>query len=199
MIFQYDRRACEHLAGRDAALGAWIERLGKIEREVIPDPFAALVNSIAGQQVSSKAQRTIWERLCVRGLTTPEAILSADEQALRQTGLGGKKTLWIRQAAARAAELADLAALSDEEVVARLTTFAGVGRWTAQMLLIFSLNRMDVFSRGDFGIRKGLALLHGEQAVRDFSLWRARYAPYGSVASLYLWEIARVGEGNADI
>lgn len=199
MIFPYTGREMEYLRGRDAKLGAWIDRLGHIRREMIPEPFAALMHAVTGQQVSSKAQASVWARLLARGLDRPEAVLAMPEDELSALGLGPRKARWLRLAAQRADELQGLDALSDAEVIRRLTSFAGVGSWTAEMLMIFSLGRMNVLSQGDLGIRRGLCALHGPDACARFDFWRERYAPYGSVASLYLWEIARLGDADAQI
>lgn len=199
MIFRYTRRETDYLAARDPALSAWIKRIGYVEREILPDPFEALVYAVSGQQVSSKAQATVWARLCARGLTRPQAVRAASEAELAALGLGPKKARWVRQAAARAHALEGLEALDDAQAIQTLVSFEGVGRWTAEMLLIFSLNRMNVLSRGDFGIRRGLTILHGEDACAQFARWKELYTPYGSVASLYLWEIARAGDANVQI
>lgn len=190
MWFEYGRKETDFLARRDPALGELVTLRGHIYRPRICDPFASLLHSIAGQQISGRAHQTVWARLSQRNLISPEAILACPEEALGALGLGPKKARWARACAERARELDELASLSDAECVRRLTDFPGVGRWTAEMFLLFCLNRMDVLSKGDFGIRKGLALLHGETAPDQFDFWRELYSPYGSVASLYLWELA---------
>lgn len=196
-IYRYGKAETEYLISRDQVLGTAIQRIGHIERAVIPELFAALINSIAGQQISGKALATVWARLCERlGEITPETVLAAGEEGLRACGLSGRKAGYML-AAARAVQdgtlpIHSLVDKSDEEIIKILTALPGVGRWTAEMLLIFSLERPDVLAFDDFGIRKGLCRLYGlEELTRaQFEQYRARYSPYATVAGLYLWEIA---------
>lgn len=196
-IFVYGQTETDYLTARDPILGQAIRRIGPIEREVIPNLFTALVNSIAGQQISGKALATVWARLCDRlGEVTPETVLAAGEDGLRSCGLSGRKAGYML-AAARAVQdgtlpIHSLVDKSDEEVIKTLTALPGVGRWTAEMLLIFSLERPNVLAFDDFGIRKGICRLYGldELTRAQFEQYRVRYAPYATVAGLYLWEIA---------
>ncbi len=196
-IFAYGQTETDYLTARDPVLGQAIRRIGPIEREVIPNLFTALVNSIAGQQISGKALATVWARLCDRlGEVTPETVLAAGEDGLHGCGLSGRKAGYML-AAARAVQdgtlpIHSLVDKSDVEVIKTLTALPGVGRWTAEMLLIFSLERPDVLAFDDFGIRKGMCRLYGldELTRAQFEQYRARYSPYATVAGLYLWEIA---------
>lgn len=200
-IFAYGQTETDYLTVRDPILGQAIRRIGPIEREVIPNLFTALVNSIAGQQISGKALATVWARLCERlGEITPEAILAAGEENLRACGMSGRKAGYMLAAAQAVKDgtihIHSLVDKSDDEIIKTLTALPGVGRWTAEMLLIFSLERPDVLAFDDFGIRKGLCLLYGlEELTRaQFEEYRARYSPYATVAGLYLWEIAAQGK-----
>lgn len=196
-IFAYGQTETDYLTARDPILGQAIRRIGPVEREVIPNLFTALVNSIAGQQISGKALATVWARLCDRlGEVTPETVLAAGEDGLRSCGLSGRKAGYML-AAARVVQdgtlpIHSLVDKSDEEVIKTLTALPGVGRWTAEMLLIFSLERPNVLAFDDFGIRKGICRLYGldELTRAQFEQYRVRYAPYATVAGLYLWEIA---------
>ncbi|MEN6343443.1 MAG: DNA-3-methyladenine glycosylase, partial [Methanospirillum sp.] len=186
-----------HLRKRDRRLGRAIDEIGPVEREVIPDPFAALVHTIVGQQISSRAAAAIWRRLQERfGAITPEALAAASVEELRQCGLSSRKARYIRGIGAAVVQgeldLAGLAELSDADIIARLTALEGIGRWTAEMYLLFSLQRPDVVSWDDLAIRRGMMNLYGlESLTRDqFDRYRRRYSPYGSVASLYLWAIS---------
>lgn len=197
MILTCKDEALSYLAAADPALGAAICRIGPVEREGFADLFPALVNSIAGQQISGKALGTVWARLCAAvGEITPANLLAAGEDSLRSCGLSGRKAGYLRAAAeafrSGALDETTLRALPDEDFIRALTVLPGVGRWTAEMLLIFCLQRPDVLAFDDFGIRKGLCLLHGLPALtkEQFSEYRARYSPYGTAASLYLWAIA---------
>ena len=196
-IFAYGQTETDYLTARDPVLGQAIRRIGPIEREVIPNLFTALVNSIAGQQISGKALATVWARLCDRlGEITPETVLAAGEDGLRGCGLSGRKASYMLSAARAVQDgtlpIHSLVDKSDEEVIKTLTALPGVGRWTAEMLLIFSLERPDVLAFDDFGIRKGMCRLYGldELTRAQFEQYRARYSPYATVAGLYLWEIA---------
>lgn len=200
-FFAYGKTETDYLTEHDPILGAAIARIGHIDREVIPNLFTALVNSIAGQQISGKALSTVWARLCERlGEITPEAILAAGEENLRACGMSGRKAGYMLAAAQAVKDgiihIHSLVDKSDEEIIKTLTALPGVGRWTAEMLLIFSLERPDVLAFDDFGIRKGLCLLYGlEELTRaQFAEYRARYSPYATVAGLYLWEIAAQGK-----
>lgn len=196
-VFKYDKSALEHLRKKDKKLGAAIERIGLIERQVIPDLFTALVHSIAGQQVSSRAAATVWRRIQNHfGVLTPEKIAETSCEEIQQLGISMRKAQYIKGVAEAALQgkldLQELSNLPDEEVVKRLVFLHGVGVWTAEMMLIFSLQRPDVVSWGDYGIRRGMMRLYGlpDLSREQFDKYRKRYSPYGSVASLYLWEIA---------
>ncbi|MDO4573106.1 MAG: DNA-3-methyladenine glycosylase 2 family protein [Clostridia bacterium] len=195
--FPYTEADIGFLAARDPALGAAMREIGRVERRVMPDVFQALIHSIAGQQISTKAQATVWRRLCeLLGDIRPERLLAAGEEGLIRCGLSGRKAGYMRAAAeavlSGALDLEALQAMSDAAVVETLVRLPGVGVWTAEMLLLFSLCRRDVFSTRDFGIRRGVSLLYGAEHPDEtlFSALRARYSPLGSVASLYLWEIS---------
>lgn len=195
--FAYGKTETDYLTERDPVLGAAIARIGHIDREVIPNLFTALVNSIAGQQISGKALATVWARLCDRlREITPGTILATGEDGLRACGMSGRKAGYMLAAAHAVQDgtinIHSLVDKSDDEIIKTLTALPGVGRWTAEMLLIFSLERPDVLAFDDFGIRKGLCRLYGlEELTRvQFEEYRARYAPYATVAGLYLWEIA---------
>ena len=196
-IFRYGRTAIDHLGKRDKRLGKAIEEIGMIERNVTPDLFMALVASVASQQVSAKAAETIWNRMEERfGTITPDALAAITAEEIQQCGMSMRKAGYIKgigdAVAAGNLDLAGLHELPDDEVIARLTALNGVGVWTAEMLLIFSMERPDVVSWGDLAIRRGIMRLYGKEAIdrAAFERYRKRYSPYGSVASLYLWEIS---------
>jgi len=196
-FFRYGQTETDHLKRRDKKLGAAIERIGHIERQVTPDPFQALLKSIVAQQISSKAAGTVWTRLRdFLGEVTPESVAASEAQALQRCGMSMRKASHIHGiglAAVRGeVDFPALGALDDAEVVARLTTLPGVGVWTAEMLLIHCFERPDVVSWGDLAIRRGMMRLYGLDALTKpgFDKLRVRYSPYGSVASLYLWRLS---------
>jgi DNA-3-methyladenine glycosylase II len=200
-VFRYGETELLRLKAADGILAGAIARLGPIRREIMPDLFEALVHSISGQQISGKARQTIWGRLkAALGRVTPERISGADAAILRGAGLSGRKTAYIKAAAERILsgelDISSLAALDDAAFCGELTKLDGVGLWTAEMLLVFSLERPNVLSWGDLGLRTGMKRLYGlENLSRDFfEECRNRYSPYATVASFYLWAVA--GEGK---
>ncbi len=196
-IFKYGEKEIEYLKKKDKKLGAAIDKIGMIEREITPDPFTALVSSIVGQQISSKAADTVWNRLCqLLGSITPETIAGADLPQIQSCGMSNRKAEYIKGIADAAlsgeVDFAMLHTLTDEEIITKLSSLHGVGAWTAEMLLIFSLSRPDVVSFKDLAIRRGMMNLYGlkELPKEKFERYRKRYSPYGSVASLYLWALS---------
>lgn len=196
-VFPYGEREIEHLKKRDKKLGAAIERIGMIERGVETDPFPALIMSVVGQQVSGKAADAIYARLAARaGGVTPEALAALGEDELRAEGLSRPKCRYVAGIAAAALsgalQLDALGEKPDAEVIEALVALPGVGVWTAEMFLLFTLLRPDVVSFGDLAIRRGMMRLYGKKTLSrdEFERYRRRYSPYGSVASLYLWEIS---------
>lgn len=196
-VFQYGDEEVAYLAARDPKLAEVMAVVGHIEREVTPDLFAALVNSIVGQQISTKAQITIWNRMLeMLGEVTPEAVAACSDDELQRVGISFRKASYIKGAAGRvlSGEL-NLEALhdaSDDEVRRALSALPGVGVWTAEMLMIFSMQRPNILSWGDFAIQRGLRMVYHHRRITPelFAKYRRRYAPYGSVASLYLWAVS---------
>lgn len=196
-FFDYGREETDYLINADKALGAAIKRMGKVERVVIPDLFTALVHAIVAQLISAKAVRTIWDRMVSRfGEITPLHLAAQTADSIQSCGITMKKALCIRHIAQTVASgacwLDELKELPDAEVIKKLTALDGVGRWTAEMLLIHALERRDVVSWGDIAIRRGMMKLYGLQTItkEQFETYRHPYSPYGSVASIYLWEIS---------
>jgi len=196
-IFQYGETEIKHLKKRDKLFGNYIDQIGPIEREVIPNLYAALANTIVGQQISTKAQVTIWNRIQVRfGEITPEIILSHTEEELQSCGISMKKARYIRDAAekivSKELDLEKLYTMSDDEVCQHLSQLKGIGVWTAEMLMIFSMQRKDVFSYDDIAILRGLRMVYRHRKITRelFEKYRRRFSPYSSIASLYLWEIS---------
>ncbi len=195
--FPYGTTEIEHLKKRDRRLGAAIDEIGMIKRAINPDLFTALVASVASQQISAKAAETVWSRMEGRfGRITPYTISAATAEEIHQCGISLKKAGYIKGIGNAVVEgildLDGLHELPDEEVISRLTALRGVGIWTAEMLLIFAMERPDVLSFGDLAIRRGMMRLYGKESLNRaaFERYRKRYSPYGSVASLYLWEIS---------
>ena len=196
-IFKYGQREIDHLKRRDKKLGAAMETIGKITREIRPDPFEALVMGIVAQQISSKAASAIRKRLhTLLGEITPERVADTDMTAMRECGLSARKAEYIKGTADAALrgeiDFARLHEMADVEIIDQLSSLRGVGVWTAEMILLFSLSRPDVVSWGDQAIRRGMMNLYGLKSLtkEQFDRFRKRYSPYGSVASLYLWALS---------
>lgn len=200
-VFPCSEEALTFLKRRDKRLGALIDRFGPVRRFVEPDLFTALVESVIAQQISGKAAQAISDRLqAASGPFSAEGLADLEPAAFQHCGLSARKAAYIRGLALAVrsgeADLEGLRHAPDQEVIRRLSAREGIGVWTAEMLLIFSLCRPDVLSWGDLGIRRGMALLYGDHELtrERFERRRKRYAPYGSVASLYLWALAGVEE-----
>ena len=196
-IFQYGQAEIDYLTRRDRKLGRAIGHIGMIERQVMPDLFKALAHSVVAQQISRKAADTVWGRLCERLLdVTPRKVGSTDVSDIQQCGLSMRKARYIKGIGEAASQgdldLLELREMPDEGVIEKLSSLAGIGVWTAEMLLIFSLCRPDVVSWGDLAIRRGMMNLYGlnQLSKSQFDRFRKRYSPCGSVASLYLWALS---------
>jgi DNA-3-methyladenine glycosylase II len=201
-------QAHRHIAASDRRLADLIARSRRYE--IMPSlsirPFDALAESIAYQQLNGKAAATIWGR--VRALypgkkhLDPKLVLKTPDGKLRAAGLSGSKTAALKDLAAKTIDGTvptgrRLARMSDEEIVARLTTVRGIGRWTVEMLLLFDLGRPDVWPVHDYGVRKGFAKVFGKrklptpkQLLKHGEKWR----PYRSVAAWYFWRALDVPE-----
>lgn len=200
-------KARKALAASDPTMAALIERMGNLDlatrlrrrKEERPaDAYGALLRAIVGQQLSTKAARTIYLRVLdlFDGATpSPEQLLEASEENLRGCGLSGRKTEYVRDLARHVLsgelELDRLGQLDDEQVIEEIVAVRGLGRWTAEMFLLFHLQRPDVLSGGDLGIRKAIQIEYGleemptpTQVIEIGEPWR----PHRSLASLYLWE-----------
>jgi DNA-3-methyladenine glycosylase II len=196
-IFEYGQREVNWLKSKDKKLGAVMERIGPIRREVIPDLYISLIQHIVSQQISGKAARTIWRRMREAfGDITPASLHRAGESEIQQCGMSMRKALYIkdvtRQVLEGECDLPGLYELPDDEVCVRLSAFKGIGVWTAEMLMLFAMQRPDVLSWDDAAIIRGLRMLHRHRRISRalFEKYKKRYSPYGSVASLYLWAIA---------
>ena len=196
VYYKYSEQEMAYLRGRDKKLGAIIDRVGMIKREVNPDLFSSLVESIVSQQISSKAADTICDRLNEMSGMDAKKLHSLSAEDLHNCGMSLRKAGYIKNVAEAAVnkiiDFETLACKSDQEIIEILTALKGVGVWTAEMLLIFSLMRPNVVSYGDLAIRRGMMRLYGlkELPKERFQRYAKRYAPYGSVASLYLWHIS---------
>ncbi|MBC8016062.1 MAG: DNA-3-methyladenine glycosylase 2 family protein [Sporomusaceae bacterium] len=197
-FFEYGEIEIEYLKRKDKKLGSVIDRIGMIQRTVTPDLFSALIQSVLSQQISTKAAQTVCNRLdtLLNNEVTPQSIVSAGQDRIKSCGMSQRKAGYIIGIADAAlsglVDFSTLHTLSDEEIIKKLIPLNGVGTWTVEMLLIFSLSRPNVLSYGDLAIRRGMMSLYGlkELPKENFERYRKRYSPYGSVASLYLWALS---------
>ena len=195
--FQYGKKEIEHLKKVDKKLAAVIDQVGMIKRMIIPDLFTALVHAIVGQQISTKAHQTVWERMKT-ALTeiSPAVVDKSTLEHLQQFGMTFRKASYIKSVARKIMtdefDLDSLYSMPDEEISKKLSEQDGIGVWTAEMLMIFSMQRPNVLSYGDLAIHRGLRMVYRHRVIdkTTFEKYRKRYTPYASVASLYLWAVA---------
>jgi O-6-methylguanine DNA methyltransferase len=193
--------ALAHLRGADEVLARVIDEIGPFRMRLRPaqSVFVALSRAIAYQQLNGKAAAAIFARVCglfPRGIPTPERMLRMPEEMLRGAGLSRTKLLSLRDLAQRAVDgrlptLAEIESMPDETVIERLSEVRGIGRWTAEMLLMFRLGRPDVLPVDDYGVRKGFSLAYNCElpTPRELAAYGARWKPYRTVASWYFWRV----------
>ena len=201
-VLEASDEALAHLARADDVMAGLIEQYGPLDLEARrrgrpADAYGALLRSIVGQQLSTKAARSIYGRLVdLFGGSTPSPaeLLAVDAETLRGVGLSRAKVRYIRDLAQHiddgSLELGALGARSDEAVIAELTTVKGLGVWTAHMFLMFHLHRPDVLPVGDLGVRRAVERHYGMEAMPDAETLERlgeRWAPYRTLASIYLW------------
>ena len=194
--------AVDHLIGADPVMGALVEAHGPLDEDARrrgrpTEAYGALLRAIVGQQLSTKAARTIYGRLAALfgdRAPSPHELLTVDEEKLRGVGLSRAKAGYLRSLAehviAGELELDRLTELPDDEVAAQLTAVKGLGQWTADMFLIFHLRRPDVLPVGDLGIRRAVQLAYGLEglpAPAELTALAEPWRPHRSLACLYLW------------
>jgi len=194
MIIAVSEQEASLLIEKEPRLQGVIEQSGLLSRgRQGYDFFSDLLSSIVSQQLSIRVAEVIWGRFKeLFSVLTPAAVLSAENDYIRSAGLSRRKVEYIKCAAeavdSGALLIASFPDMEDEEVIAELVKLRGIGRWTAEMLLIFTLNRRNVLSIGDLGIRKALQCLYGDKP--DFREIFQRFSPCCTALSLYLWELA---------
>lgn len=193
-------KAIRHLQKVDPVLGAVIKRLPTLEvRKPSRNHFRTLVESIISQQLSVKAADTIFRRFVQlfrgQGFPKPVDVVRMPHEKLRAAGLSNAKVLFIKDLAAKLhtkeITFRRLSRMTDEEVIAYLTQVKGIGRWTVEMFLMFSLNRPDLFSHGDLGLRNAIMKLYGFKkppTTKRIEKIVAKWSPHRTLASRYLWK-----------
>jgi DNA-3-methyladenine glycosylase II len=192
------KAAIEEVASRDPVLADLVARVGPIRyRPRDPDgPFAALARAIVFQQLAGAAAQAIYGRVreTVGDVLTPEALNAASDEDLRAAGLSGAKLASLRDLSAKVLDgtvvLTHTSRRSDGELIERLTTVRGIGRWTAEMYLMFQLRRLDVWPVDDLGVRQGYAIawkLDPVPTPKQLEPLGERFRPYRSVVARYCW------------
>ena len=197
MYFQYGETEIDYLKSKDKRLAEVIDAVGMIQREVDSDLFSSVVHHIVGQQISTKAQETIWQRMCDSlGEVNADKVLAAGVDGLQPLGMTFRKAEYIVDFAAKVQsgefDLQAVSEMSDEEAIAQLSSLKGIGVWTAEMILLFCLQRSNVLSYGDLAIQRGMRMVYHHRKITPelFRKYKRRLSPYCSVASLYFWAVA---------
>lgn len=197
MYFAYGEEETDYLKKKDKRMAEVIDRIGHVERKVDTDLFSAVVHHIVGQQISTKAQETVWQRmLSALGEVNAETVLAAGVSKLQSLGMTFRKAEYITDFAEKvhtgAFDLNAVERMNDEDAIRALSSLKGIGVWTAEMILLFCMQRPDIFSYDDLAIRRGLRMVYHHREIdrERFERYRRRFSPYGSVASLYLWAVA---------
>ncbi len=195
------------ISAADPGVAAFIRGAGPYAlRPGDGDPFTSLSRAIVFQQLAGRAAAAIYRRFvaAIAGSVTAEAILATEPDALRAAGLSGAKTASLIDLATKTREgtvpLDGIEALGDDEIVARLTTVRGIGRWTAEMFLLFELHRPDVWPVDDLGVRHGWSRIHAlPETIKPRALEAEgeRFRPYRSTLALYCWHAVHIERGQA--
>lgn len=195
--FEYGEEELNFLKSKDKKLSDVIEKVGHVYRVVNSDLFSSVVFQIIGQQISSKAQDTIKKRFLEKyKILTPQVISNVSTEDLQSVGISSRKAEYIKNFAEKILNgefnIDAVKNMSDNEAILYLSSLKGVGVWTAEMTLLFCLQRKNIFSFNDFAIKRGLKIIYRHREIdrKKFERYRKRFSPYCSVASLYLWEVA---------
>jgi DNA-3-methyladenine glycosylase II len=192
--------ALAHLRAVDTVMAAIIATVGPCELAPRGGGFHELADAIVAQQISIQAAAAIWKRLeAALGSVTPQQVVAADEPTLRAAGLSGQKARYLRDLAERVADgrldLDDLHALDDDAAIAQLVAVKGIGRWTAEIYLLFGMGRPDILPADDLGLRYAVQQFYGFSApprAAEVRIVGERWSPHRSVAAWYLWRARRM-------
>ncbi|MCX4325970.1 MAG: DNA-3-methyladenine glycosylase 2 family protein [Lachnospiraceae bacterium] len=197
MVLEYGEKETEYLKSKDKRLGEIIGRVGHITRQADDNLFSSVIHHIIGQQISTKAQATIWQRMKDSfGVVSPLSIADADINTLQSLGITFRKAGYIKDFSEKVVKgefcLDAVEKMADQEAIKALSGLKGIGTWTAEMILLFCLKRPDILSYSDLAIQRGMRMVyrHKEIDKKLFEKYRKRLSPYCSVASLYFWAVA---------
>ena len=188
--------ACRHLARRDRVMRKLIPQFGDGRLQSPGDAFTTLARSIVGQQISVKAAQSVWDRFAALSprspsRLTPAAVLGLDPLAMRSAGLSARKVEYLRDLAQHFASgsvhVRQWQQMDDEAIIEELIAIRGIGRWTAEMFLMFNLLRPDVFPLDDLGLQKALRLSYRKKSLKSMKALGETWRPWRSVATWYLW------------
>lgn len=190
-----------YLIRTDEKLGKLIRYIGTSELVIEKDGFKCLVKYIVGQQISDKARETIWQRICTTlGNVIPDIMLSTSDSDLRGVGLSGRKVEYIKTLAEgiieKRIDFEEFQTLSSKEIITKLTALKGIGQWTAEMYLIFSLGRENVLSKGDGTIRRTIQWMYDLKALPSSKVLAKHFVnwtEYATIVSSYLWKSIALG------
>ena len=195
--FEYGEKETEYLKSKDVRLADVIEKIGHIDRAVDSDLFSSVIHHIIGQQISAKAQKTIWHRMNdAFGEVTPGTIENATVEELQSLGMTFRKAEYIRDFSQKIInsefDLDAVQLMTDKDAIVTLAALKGIGVWTAEMILLFCLQRPNILSYDDLAIQRGMRMVYHHRKIdrKLFEKYRRRLSPYCSVASLYFWAVA---------
>lgn len=201
LSFKLCDESVQYLINTDDRLAKLITHIGDVDLEIEKDGFQCVVKYIVGQQISDKARETLWQRLCnsCKNLT-PSGISDMPDEDLRGIGLSGRKIEYIKNLSRclidKKIEFKKLHYLSNEEIIDKLTSVKGIGRWTAEMYIIFSLGRVDVLSKGDGTIRRSIQWMYNLEILpnaNDLTFYFDKWKGYETIVSAYFWKSIALG------
>jgi len=193
-IIKTSSKIKKYLSDSDTVLKNLTERIGDIRINLMTDYFESLINSIIGQQLSGKAAATIEKRFInITGDLNPKKIIKIPDEIIRQAGVSYSKIKYIKNLCTAINEgninMNNFSSMENIEIIKVLTSVKGIGNWTAEMFLIFSLGREDIFSYGDGGLQRSINFLYNHKPDKKFTeKISLNWKPYRTYASLYLWE-----------
>ncbi len=197
MYFKYGEKEIKALKSKDKKLAEVIDKIGYINRQTGPDIFASIVRNIIAQQISMKAEQTIWRKMAdALGRVNADTVSKLSKEEIQKFGITLKKADYILEFASKVKNgQIDLQAINqktDEAITKELLLLRGVGEWTVEMILLFCLERPNVFSYKDLAILRGLRMIYQHKKItkKIFEKYRRKFTPYCSIASFYLWEVS---------
>jgi len=204
-MLKTDESILQVLREKEPLFGPIIESCGPIEMELSEDPFTALASAIVSQQLSGRVAEVIWGRVAalLDGQITAERVLATADERFREAGLSNSKTKYLKclsdAVQSGLVRPEEFPGMENEAIIAELVAVKGIGRWTAEMFLMFSLGRPDVFSPGDGGLQRAVKKIYGLEEIpsaEELAVISERWKPYRTFASFYLWRSLSVKPPN---